>query len=115
MDSKTEFEKWNDPQPESFYTDKNNYDLMLVAWQACQELNDKRIAELEKILSFEEPYLITILDEIRSALGGTDKLMLYELAPEITKRIAELESRLKVASDALTSIVGDKALKQLTE
>ncbi len=47
------FEAWNIPKPESFYADKNTYDLMLDAWQAATEQSQKEIAELkarEKVL-----------------------------------------------------------------
>ena len=51
--SREKFEAWNMPKPESFYEDKNNYDLMFEAWQAASEQSQKEIAELqarEKVL-----------------------------------------------------------------
>ena len=41
------FEAWNTPKPESFYADKNTYDLMLDAWQAATEQSQKEIEALK--------------------------------------------------------------------
>lgn len=50
MSTREAFHNWNDQQPESFYADKNKYDLMFEAWQACQAHNAKDIAELVEAL-----------------------------------------------------------------
>jgi hypothetical protein len=75
--------------------------------------------DLEEFLQGKEPYLLTTIADIRSAMGNTEKLMLDELAPEITKRIAKLESEkarlveaLKAAQVSVNRLTSDESSTQ---
>lgn len=54
---------------------KNDYIKALEKFSALQRAR------------YDESYLLEVIADIRQAVGGTDKLMLNELAPEITKRL----------------------------
>lgn len=99
MDSKTEFEKWYwdtyslSHAPLNFdealqMDNEGNYNLSCVqmtydGWQACQSLNDAKIAEQQKIID------------------GLQQLIGQRQPAKYRERIAELEAKLQVASDAI--------------
>ena len=72
--SREKFEAWNMPKPESFYEDKNNYDLMFEAWQAASEQSQKEIAELQA----REKVLVEALQNLVEDISKTHGNYTYE-------------------------------------
>lgn len=85
MNTREEFKKWYNSE----FDDGPHYEPTEEAWQACQELNDKRISELEEKLS-----------EIVKFEGQS--VAMAETISNLHDRIAELEEKLRLAEQRQT-------------
>ena len=86
------FEAWNIPKPESFYADKNTYDLMLDAWQAATEQSQKEIAEKDARIAELERNVEKLTNANETWLEWRD---------EQVKQLDVLQAREKVLVEAL--------------